>query len=300
MGLRMPDLSICIVNTNNRDLLRDCLRSVYENTREVSFEVILVENASTDGSLEMARTEYPGVRLIANDRRLGFSENNNLAMKQANGRYFLLLNEDTYVKPGALDVLVRFMDAHPEAGAAGGTLFNPDGTVQYTGKKAPTMMAAIFISLGLQRLFPRNRYTSEYFLQKERYDEYEEVDHINGACLLVRRETVEEIGLLDERFFMAAQDVDWCLRMKEAGWKIYYIPRAGIVHYRGKSTKGYRMVWIYHKSLFIFYNKHYAKRHTFLYNWLIYAALSMRLAVYMARGSVLRVESLRQEKKAKS
>ena len=292
----MPDLSICIVNTNNRDLLRDCLKSVYENTKEASFEVILVENASADGSLEMVEAEFPQVLLIVNRKRLGFSENNNLAMKQAAGRYFLLLNEDTCVRPGALDILVRFMDAHPEAGAVGGTLYNPDGTVQYTGKMRPTMMAAIFISLGLQRLFPDNRYTREYFHHKDSYGEAEEVDHINGACLLARRETVEEVGYLDERFFMAAQDVDWCLRMKDAGWKIYYVPKAEIVHYRGKSTKGYRMVWIYHKSLFIFYNKHYAKRHIFLYNWMIYLALALRLAVYMARGSVLRRESIKQEK----
>ena len=293
----MPDLSICIVNTNQRELTRDCLRSVYENTREVSFEIILVNNACTDGSDEMVRAEFPQVRLIVNVERLGFSENNNIAMRAALGRYFLLLNEDTYVRPGALDTLVKFMDGRPDAGACGGTLLNPDGTVQHTGKMRPTMSAAIFVSLGLARYFPDNPYTKQYFHQKESYSDYEEVDQMNGACLLVRREVVEQIGDLDERFFMAAQDVDWCLRMRDAGWKIFYIPKAEIVHYRGKGTKGRKMVWIYHKSLYIFYNKHFAKKHTFIFNWLVYVAIAARLAIYMLRGSVLRKDSISQEKR---
>ncbi|MBI5189454.1 MAG: glycosyltransferase family 2 protein [Nitrospirae bacterium] len=293
----MPDLSICIVNTNNRDLLRDCLKSVYENTQRISFEVILVENASTDGSLEMTKAEYPDVRLIVNKTKLGFSENNNLAMKIAAGRYYVLLNEDTYVKPNALDMMVEFMDKTPDAGACGGTLLNPDGTIQHTGKMRPTMMAAIFVSTGLYRLFPKNPYTREYFFEREGYGDVEEVDQINGACLMVRREVVDQVGLLDERFFMAAQDVDWCLRIKDAGWRIFYIPKAEVVHYRGKSTKGYRMVWIYHKSLFIFYNKHFADKHIFLYNWLVYVGIALRLVIYMLRGSVLRRESIKAEKK---
>jgi len=294
---RMTDLSICIVNTNQRELTRDCIKSVYENTREVGFEIILVDNACTDGSDDMVRAEFPEVRLIVNTVRLGFSENNNIAMRAATGRYLLLLNEDTYVRPGALDMMVMFMDGHPEAGACGGTLYNPDGTIQHTGKMRPTMAAAIFISLGLARLFPANPYTRRYFFQKESYADFEEVDQINGACLMVRREVVEQIGDLDERFFMAAQDVDWCIRMQDAGWKIFYIPKAGIVHYRGKGTKGRKMVWIYHKSLYIFYNKHFARKHTFIFNWLVYAALGARLAIYMLRGSVLRRESISQERR---
>ncbi|MHB8173362.1 MAG: glycosyltransferase family 2 protein, partial [Nitrospirota bacterium] len=235
--------------------------------------------------------EYPQARLIRNAVREGFSANHNKALRPARGEFILLLNDDTIVHPGALRTMTEFMRAHPEAGAAGAMLVNPDGTVQYAGQSAPTILAAIMVSLGLHRLFPDNPVTSRYYGRNAGFSEAglpapQEVESVNGAAMVVRKSALEKVGYLDEGFFLFCEDVDLSIRLREGGYKLYFLPSAKVTHIRGASTGGRKIVWIYHKSLFRFYRKHYGNKKIFLVNWLVYLGIAMRLAVYMIYGSV--------------
>lgn len=208
----MKDLSIIIVNRDNQRLLEECLTSIEKNTRRISHELIVVDNASTDGSREMVLNKFPKVALIVNKENLGFSKANNLGLKICQARYALLLNNDTIVKDGALDKMVAFMDTRPEAGACGPRLLNVDGTPQRQG--------------GL--------FGQKFWLAKEPVP----VDCVIGAALLVRKEVIDRVGLLDENLFFYNDDLDWCRSIRKAGYKIYFIPDAEIIHYGGYSSKG--------------------------------------------------------------
>jgi len=279
-------LTVSIISNNNRDLLLACIDSIYKTADGLDVEVIVVDNVSADGSVGAVRARFPEVRVIVNENKEGFSSNNNKALRVARGDFLLILNDDTVVHEGALRLMADFLKANPHAGAVGGALLNPDGTPQFTGKARPTLLAAAMISLGLHRLFPNNPVTAKYFHVKEGYKDAEEVESINGAALMVRREVIEKVGLLDEGFFLFCEDVDWCLRMREAGYRLYFLPGARITHYRGASTGGRRMVGIYHRSLLRFYRKHYAKESFFLVNWLVYLAIFLRFLVFWVYGNV--------------
>jgi hypothetical protein len=231
------------------------------------------------------------VRLIRNTHKEGFSANHNKAIRASTGRYVLILNDDTIVAPDAFEVMVRFMDEHPEAGASGAYLMNPDGSAQYTGKARPSILAAALVSVGIHKLFPDNRITSEYYGKRADYTEVEEVESVNGAAMMVRREAIEKAGPLDDGFFLFCEDVDWSIRIREAGYRLYFLPDAKVTHYRGASTGGRRIVWIYHMSLLRFYSKHEAKRRFFLVNWAVYAGIILRLCVYMVYGNVRKKKS---------
>jgi GT2 family glycosyltransferase len=252
------DLTVSIVNTNNRDLLQECLRSLFESTRRISLEVYVVDNACTDGSAEMVEQEFPQVHLIRNSRRLRFCANHNLALRQGTGRYLLILNEDTVISPGAFDDLVVFMDAHPEAGAAGVTVLNPDGTLQYTHADFPTLFSQLMLVLSLNR-FLRAGYFPFHPLSHGKGSQPIEAGWVYGACMLVRQEAMTEVGLLDEEFLIYAEETDWCYRIKRAGWKIYFVPGACIYHYKGQSTsqERARKRFRINRSTLLFFRKHY-------------------------------------------
>ncbi len=207
----MNDLSIIIVNLNNKQLLKDCLYSIYQQTKKISFEVIVIDNASTDGSVEMVKLSFPEAQVAANQENVGFAKANNQALALANARYALLLNNDTVVKDGAFDKLVEFMDNHPRAGACGPRLLNPEGTIQRQGS-------------WLSRRF---------WLAKKPVT----VDFVVGACLLVRKEVVDQVGYLDENLFFYNEDLDWCLTIRKAGYKIYFLPEAEVIHFGGASSR---------------------------------------------------------------
>jgi N-acetylglucosaminyl-diphospho-decaprenol L-rhamnosyltransferase len=231
------DLSVVIVNWNVRDLLRTCLRSVLAEARpDFTVEAIVVDNGSHDGSVEMLREEFPTVVLIANTRNRGFTGGNNDGLAVARGRVVMLLNPDTEVRAGALGALVSYLDTHPEAGAAGPQLLNPDGSVQSSRRRFPTLATALFESTWLQPLAPRG-VPRDYYVLDRRDDETCAVDWVTGAALAVRREAFERVGGLDERFFMYSEELDWCRRIRQAGWQIVYLPQAQIVHHEGKSSE---------------------------------------------------------------
>jgi len=231
----MIDLSVVILSWNVRNLLRQCLDSVLNHPRPTATEIIVVDNASSDGSAEMVRAEFPQVKLIVNTINRGYTGGNNDGIATATGRYVLILNPDTRVVGDALSTLVEYADAHPDVGVVGPQLVNPDGSVQSSRRRFPTLMTGLFESTWLQPLAPR-RVLRDYYLQDQPDDVPQEVDWVTGACLLVRREAIQQVGGLDEGFFMYSEELDWCRRIKQAGWKIVYLPQAQVMHYVGQSS----------------------------------------------------------------
>ena len=224
------DISIIIVNYNTKNYLRNCLNSVYETIRCISFEVIIVDNASSDGSQGMVRTEFPQVHLMENGRNLGFGAANNQALPIMEGRYALLLNTDTALKENAFSELFSFMENQPNAAMACGQLLNADGSKQNSIAPFPSIWTLLFNMPLLEKLFPQ-KYPSKRYDHKKPV----EIDSGIGACILVRRQAIKEVGLFDERYFFFFEETDWALRMKIAGWKIYHVPSAYIYHLQGQS-----------------------------------------------------------------
>lgn len=256
------DLTVCIVNWNTRNDLRRALESIYGCAAEAQLEVIVVDNASSDDSPQMVRRDFPEARLIVNRGNRGFAGGNNEALRRARGRYCLLLNSDTVVHPGAFAELVGFMDTHPDAAAVGPRVLNPDGTVQYSCRRFPRFATALFRKVPLGRLIPDNRWNRDYLMSDWKHDEPREVDWVSGAALCMSGAALAQVGLLDEGYFMYCEDVDWCYRARQAGWKIYYLPQAVVTHAIGRSSdqRPLRMVNEFHRSMHRFYWKHYAQR----------------------------------------
>jgi len=284
----LADITISIVSNNNRELLLGCLDSIYGTAEGLDVEVIVIDNVSSDGSVGAIGERFPQVRFILNEKKEGFSANHNKALRVARADFMFVLNDDTVLHPGSLKAMRDFLHDNPQAGAVGCMLLNPDGTPQRTGMRRPTLFAAAMISVGLHRLFPNNPVTAGYFNIKPDYAGPEEVESINAAAIMVKREVLEKAGYLDEGFFLFCEDVDWCIRMREAGFKLYFLPSAKITHYRGASTGGRRMVVIYHKSLFRFYRKHYAVKNNLLVNAVAYMAILLRFLAYWLYGGVRR------------
>ncbi|MBI5302064.1 MAG: glycosyltransferase family 2 protein [Chloroflexi bacterium] len=238
------DVSILIVSWNVRELLRRCLQSVASqqsslstDDRRLATEIIVVDNASRDDTVAMLRDEFPRVRVIANTENLGFTRANNQALALAQGRYLFLLNPDTELRPGALQTLYEYAEQNPRVGIIGPQLFYGDGAVQSSRRRFPTLATAFLESTLLQQWFPRNRVLARYYMLDTRDDATQQVDWINGAAMFVRRQVYEQIGGLDEAFFMYSEELDWCYRAKKAVWQIVYLPTAQIAHYEGKSSE---------------------------------------------------------------
>jgi GT2 family glycosyltransferase len=200
-------------------------------------DVTVVDNASGDGSVDIVRDHFPWVRLVRNDRNLGFGAAHNQAMRLARGRYLLILNSDTIPDLGALCALVAFLDSRPQVAVAGPRLRHPDGTVQPSRRRFPTLASLLFESTQLQRFWPDNAVLRRYYVSDRSDDEPQEVDWLVGACLCVRASAAAEVGLFDERFFMYSEEIDWCRRFRTAGWQIAYVPDAGVVHMEGASAR---------------------------------------------------------------
>lgn len=285
-------LSIIVVNFNTRALLGDCLASL-RGQDNVEAEVLVIDNHSSDGSPDLVRREYHEVRLIENPENLGFSKANNIGLRAAAGGYILLLNSDTVVRPNALRAMVEFMDAHPEAGAVTCRLLNADGTLQACVSRRPGPHMLFLRLFGFSRLVSGERArhflarclgsllgsTIRSYLAPYQADQLPvEVENISGACLMLRRQAVEQVGLLDERFFMYFEDMDYCIRLRKAGWKLFYVPTGEIVHLVGRSSGGRMRDYSLHsyQSLFYFYKKHYPGYDLFLVRAIVFIASCAR------------------------
>lgn len=279
-------LSISIVNWNACEELRLALRSIFEKPPQLPYEVIVFDNASCDGSVEMIQEEFPQVRLLRSHENLGFARAHNRAMQQAQGRYLLVLNPDTQVMGDALQKLLEFADANPQVGIIGPQLLNPDGSLQYSCRHFPDPVAAIFRNTPLGRLFPHNRYTRHYLMTDWDHQTIREVDWVSGAAMLIRRELIEQIGLFDERFFMYCEDMDLCYRAWQAGWKVLYYPEAVIVHTIGRSTDKAvnKMIRAFHVSMYRFYRKHYVSRTPFFLRPLILPGILLRASLFILKN----------------
>ncbi len=254
-----PTLSICIVSWNTRDYLDECLSGIRETSDEVSREVIVVDNASEDGSADMVRDEYPEATLIANDDNCGYAAGNNQAIEVATGEHVLLMNPDIVAHEGALDNLVDLLDRRPEAGAVAPRLILPDGSVQASCRSFPTPDVVLYEALGLSRLFPRSRIFGKYRMTWWDYDDERPVDQPMASALLLRGAALKEVGGMDEDFPIFFNDVDLCKRLWDAGWQIWFMPSASMDHVGGASTSQVprRMLVESHRSFVRFYRKHY-------------------------------------------
>ncbi|HRA64533.1 MAG: glycosyltransferase family 2 protein [Caldilinea sp.] len=252
----MIDLSVIILTHNTCDLTRRCLRSLAAApAAPYSSEVIVVDNASTDDTIAMVAQEFPTVRVIANDANEGFARGNNIGLAAAAGRYLLLLNSDTEVLPGALAALVHFMDTHRGAGGAGPMLLNTDGSLQPSGRNLPTPLSVLVDTTKIFRLWKRDLYRDP----RRDYSQVVRVGEISGAALLVRRECYHQVGGLDPAFFAYYEDVDWCKRIGDAGWEIYYVPAAQVAHlWQGTSRQvSQRAYQAGQESLRYYFHKHH-------------------------------------------
>jgi GT2 family glycosyltransferase len=282
----MLDVSIIVVNWNGRDLLAHCLQCVESTVKQTAYEIIVVDNASSDGSQTMVKQDFPQVKLIENTDNVGFARANNQGMAISQGRYVLLLNSDAFVKEGTIDGMVAFMDAHPEAGMAGCKLLYEDGTVQPSVSCFPTLETEFYTAVGLEKLFPNSPIFGKYLMRYWDHNDVREVDVILGAFMLARREAIDQVGMMDDSFFMYSEEVDWCYRFKHAGWKIYSTPEAEAVHLWGGTSKQVKVEMLIHmyRSRVRYFRKHYGQVQTLLLKGLLAVNWAIRLGFTTLTG----------------
>jgi GT2 family glycosyltransferase len=265
----VPDLGIVCLNWNTRDLLRDCLKSVYASRGPITFQVCVVDNASGDGSAAMVRAEFPQALVVESPENRGYPAGNNLGLRALGfgsppapeaPRYALLLNPDTVLPNTALADMVAFMDARPRCGIAGPRLVLPSGDLDLACRRSfPTPEVSFYRLTGLSQLFPRSRLFGRYNLTYLSPDVEAEVDSVVGAFMLVRREAIAQAGLMDEAFFMYGEDLDWAFAMKQKGWEVRYNPAVTVLHLKRAASRMSRRAQIaFHESMLLFYRKHYA------------------------------------------
>jgi len=284
------DASIIIVSWNTRNILRDCLKSIFKQTNKVKLEVIVVDNASVDCSVEMVTEEFPQVTLIRNSGNRGFAAANNQGLAVATGRYVLLLNPDTVVLDGAIAKSISFADSHPEVGVVGCRVLNPDMTLQPTCSMFPSVLNMVLSSSYLYKLLPKSRFFGRERMTWWDRDTVREVDVVTGCFMLVRREAVEQVGVLDERFFIYGEETDWCYRFKKAGWKILFTPSAEIIHHHGASTKQRKpeMTLQLRYSKLLFWKKHKSYFSYILACLLVATFFTVRVPYWLAGAVVSR------------
>ncbi|NLI01565.1 MAG: glycosyltransferase family 2 protein [Chthonomonadales bacterium] len=262
-------LSIVIVNWNTCGFLVNALASIYEHAPSEAFEVIVVDNSSSDGSAEAVAERFPQVELIRNSANEGYAKGNNMGLARASGQFVLLLNPDVIVLPGTLDRAVAYLREHPDVGAIGARQIGADDVVQRSVRGFPTPLAVASEALGLSRLFPNSRMLSRYRMNWFTYDREMDVDQPMGTFLMISRDALSRVGHLDERFPIFFNEVDWCYRAKQAGFRIVFVPEVSIIHYGGASTRlvAAEMAWESRRGLLAYYRKHYRAA----YHWPVYA-----------------------------
>ena len=273
-------LSVVIVSYNVRELLTACIDSVVKASEGIDAEVFVVDNKSADDTVEVIGRDYPWVHLINNKENLGFSKANNIAIRQSEGEYVLLLNPDTVVAEGTLRGVVEFMDQHPEAGGAGVRMHNADGTLAPESRRAvPTPLVAARKMLG---------FTKRYYMSNLPWDKPGKIEVVSGAFMMLRRKAIDQVGLLDEDFFMYGEDIDLSYRLLKGGWQNWYLP-LDIIHYKGQSTQksDFRYVHVFYQAMLIFFRKHYSHLSFFF-------TLPVKVAIYF-RASLALADLIRKK-----
>jgi len=278
--MSLPDVSIIIVSWNTCAMLARALACIDATTHRVNVEVIVVDNHSDDGSAEMVEAQFPNVTLIRNHDNAGFARANNHGAHLARGRYVLLLNSDAFVREGAIDTLVEFMDVHPDAGAAGCRLFYEDGVLQRSCMTFPTLTTELWIALHLDQMFPSSHIFGKYMMTHWDMSDTREVDAVMGACVMLRSSAIAQTGLFDEQFFMYSEEIDLCYRLKRDGWKVYFVPDAEATHVWGGSAKkvqGETLIRLY-RSRVQFFRKHYGGLRAVLFKLILALSSMLRIA----------------------
>lgn len=274
-------LSVIIVNWNTSDLLKQTVHSVALAIDGIKAEIIVIDNASSDASVSMIKRDFPSVICIENEKNEGFSKANNQGLAQASGEYLCLLNSDTIVEPDAFKKLIHFLDEHPSVGMAGPKLLNQDGSFQYASRRSlPTPQNAFVYLFGFKKIL-RGLITREYKRENENPDQESQTEAISGAAMIFRESVYKKIGGLDERFFMYGEDLDFCKRVADGGFKIWYVPSARIVHIGGQSSKKRSRASRknFYDAMWLYYKKHFSSRRCWLYNALIYIGIKTREAI---------------------
>ncbi len=287
-----PDLSIIILSWNTLELTRACLREL-SRCRERSplrYEILVIENASEDGSLEMIRDEFPDVRLYRNPENLGYARAVNQGLRLATGRRLVLLGSDTEVRPGTLERMDRFLEENPGVGAVAPRLVNADGSLQRACMRFPDLKVALYYDTFLEKFFPENRTLKRYFYKDWSHDATRSVDQPPGTCLMVRRATYADVGGMDRKLWLFFNDVDWCLRMRRAGWDIVYLHEGTeVLHHLGQSTGRHpAFAFVWHQNRLHFYRKHFHLMGSFI----VKSAM-----VYVAGRELLRIRRNLEDKK---
>ena len=277
----MKELGVCIVTRRSRDELLACLTSFFEQTKEMDTQVVVVDNDSQDGTVDEIRLKFPAVKLILNNENLGFSRAVNQGLKLLHARYYLLLNPDTVVLKSSMQTIIQFMDETPDAGICIPKILNRDGSLQYQCRRGEARPWEVFsYFLGLARLFPNDQRFTGYLLNHLDNDKINEVKAVSGSCMLIRRDVVDQIGYLDERYFAYQEDTDYCIQARQAGWKVFYVPTAQVIHYGGRGGSGvnpYFGVYQWHRSYYLYYRKNLAKDYPFWFHPLYYFVMLVKM-----------------------
>jgi N-acetylglucosaminyl-diphospho-decaprenol L-rhamnosyltransferase len=303
------DLSIIIVNWNVRDLLLRCLQSIVAQARPNpdewtwrigvwSLEIIVVDNASTDGSTGMVRSDFPRIQLIQNEENRGFTAANNQGLAVSQGRFLMLLNPDTEVAEDTLTRMLQYMDTHPQVGVLGPQLLYADGSQQSSRRRFPTFATALVESTVVQEWWSDNHILQRYYMTDTPDDAVQPVDWVVGACLLVRREAYEQVGELDEGFFMYSEEMDWCRRYKSSGWEIVYLPTATVIHHEGKSSEQVvpaRHIY-FQSSKVRYFRKHHGSFQAEILRWFLLATYVYQLVRETAKWAIGHKRPLRAER----
>lgn len=283
-----PRVSIIIVNWKTPELLAGCLDSLLEDPRASQFEICVVDNNSGDNSLDVLRG-YPQVHVVANTSNVGFAKACNQVIPQATAPYIFLLNPDTVVRDNAVSKLADYLDDNPKCAAVGPKVLNPDGTLQLACRRSFPSPAASFYRLTyLSKLFPKNKTFAQYNLTYANPDDELDVDALSGSAMMVRKDVVDRVGLLDEDIFMFGEDIDWCWRFKQEGWRVTYCPQAVVYHFHGAASR-LRPVGAtinLHKGMEVFYRKHLAPKHWPVFNALVYMGIWTRASIFVVLSFV--------------
>jgi len=289
-------VSVIIVNLNTKQLLNECLHSVYEEGSQ-NLDVIVIDNGSRDGSVEMVEAGFPDVRVVKNEQNEGFAKPNNVGMRMAIGRHLFLLNSDTIVRHGAIRILSSFLDAHPDVAACGPKLVYPDGRLQKSVKGFPTLWTHFCDMLFFDKMFPRTQLFGRGEAAYFDYGRTQEVDHVMAAAFLIRREVFTATDGFDERFSIYYNDMDWCYRIRKKGWKIYYVHDAIVAHYLGQTVGSVNRNFSHFEELYnnvmLFYQKHHGRRSVVVYKLLLCIGFTLRVAGWALFWLVRRTDQSR-------
>ena len=275
------DISVCIVNFNSKKQLEKCLHTIKPAIKPLSYEVIIIDNYSKDGSQELIKKHFEKVRLITNNRNNGYTSEINRAMKIGKGKYKLILNPDSRLMPKSISNLVNFMKQKKRSGIAGPLVLNEDGSFQWSCRRGVARPFAVFCYfLGIAKLFPKYPIFTGYHLNHLDVKEINEVSGVSGSCMLVDQDLINDIGYFDERFFAYQEDSDYCLRAINSGWKVYYNPNSMVIHkggHGGSNSVPFRAIFEWHRSYILYYFKHFSKDYGIVFNSLYFVIMVSKL-----------------------